>query len=49
MTAGETPRSDYQPNIRAGQVRVPEVEQKVNDLRDQFTLDRLPTLVERPG
>ena len=27
-------------------VSVPEVEQKVNDLRDQFTLDRLPTLVE---
>jgi len=30
---------------RAG-VSVPEVQQKVNDLRDQFTLDRLPTLVE---
>lgn len=27
-------------------VSVPEVEQKLNDLRDQFTLDRLPTLVE---
>jgi len=31
---------------RRGGVSVPEVEQKVNDLRDQFTLDRLPTLVE---
>lgn len=30
---------------RAG-VSVPEVMQKLNDLRDQFTLDRLPTLVE---
>ena len=31
---------------RRGGVSVPEVENKVNDLRDQFTLDRLPTLVE---
>lgn len=31
---------------RRGGISVPEVEQKVNDLRDQFTLDRLPTLVE---
>ena len=27
-------------------IAVPEVNQKINDLRDQFTLDRLPTLVE---
>jgi hypothetical protein len=27
-------------------VGVPEVNQKLNDLRDQFTLDRLPTLVD---
>ena len=31
---------------RRGGITVPEVYQKVNDLRDQFTLDRLPTLVE---
>jgi hypothetical protein len=27
-------------------IGVPEVDQKLNDLRDQFTQDRLPTLVE---
>ena len=31
---------------RRGGITVPEVYQKVNDLRDQFTLDRLPTLAE---